>query len=307
MDSKHLDILKLKNWMYRNTRPLDYERYKYHFEQGSQTSVLSALSAYQNEDGGFGNALEADSWNPYSAPIQTVAAIEILEEINVNDNNNAIIQGIIKYLDSGADFENRRWKNAISSTNQYPHAPWWNTDSSSPSREEFNPTATLVGFIMQYADRESEIFRLAVSIAKELIEIFLKDPRLEMHPLKCIDAMIQSIYRANMQNEFSYSELKEAAEAQMDFLIQRDSEQWDSYSCTPLKFIKSPMHPLYLRNKKLIDKEFDYILNSRNEDGTWDLNWRWNSFEREFTISENWWKAEFIIRNMLNFRAFDRL
>lgn len=307
MESNRLDILKMKNWMYRNARPLDFARWKYHFEQGSQSDVLSALAVYQNDDGGFGHALEADSWNPYSAPIQTVAAIEKLEEINVKDKHNPIIQGIIRYLDSGADYENRRWKNTIRSTDRYPHAPWWNTDSSSPSREEFNPAATLVGFIMQYADRESEIFRLGKTIANELIEIFLKNSNIEMHPLKCIDAMIQSIHKADLQNEFAYSELKEKAESQMDFLIKRDSEEWKSYSCTPLVFIKSPVHPLYQQNKVLVDKEFEHILNSRNEDGTWNLKWSWKSFEREFAISENWWKAEFVIKNLLHFKAFNRL
>lgn len=31
---------------------------------GSQGAVIDILMQYQNEDGGFGHALEADSWNP---------------------------------------------------------------------------------------------------------------------------------------------------------------------------------------------------------------------------------------------------
>ena len=76
---------KAKEFIYRNARPLDLARWQYHFENGSREPVLKALSYYQNEDGGFGHALEADAWNPNSSPIQTWCAIEILREINFSD------------------------------------------------------------------------------------------------------------------------------------------------------------------------------------------------------------------------------
>ena len=65
---------KARTFVYRNARPLDIARWQYHFENGSKGAVLTALAVYQNEDGGFGHALEPDSWNPNSAPIQTWAA-----------------------------------------------------------------------------------------------------------------------------------------------------------------------------------------------------------------------------------------
>ena len=63
---------------------------------------LAALKAFQNEDGGFGHALEPDCFNPNSSPIQTWKAIVHLEEIGIDDPDHEIIQGILRYLDSGA-------------------------------------------------------------------------------------------------------------------------------------------------------------------------------------------------------------
>lgn len=60
----------IRRWMVRNARPLDLARWRFHFEGGGVEPVLEALSAYQNEDGGFGHALEADAWNPHSTPIE---------------------------------------------------------------------------------------------------------------------------------------------------------------------------------------------------------------------------------------------
>jgi hypothetical protein len=61
---------KVRQFIYRNARPLDIARFQYHFENGTKEAVLTALVAYQNADGGFGRALEPDSWNPNSVPIR---------------------------------------------------------------------------------------------------------------------------------------------------------------------------------------------------------------------------------------------
>ena len=69
-----------RNFIYRNARPIEFALWKYHFENGSKESVLEALKAYQNDDGGFGHALEPDSFNPGSSPITTNHAVKILDD-----------------------------------------------------------------------------------------------------------------------------------------------------------------------------------------------------------------------------------
>lgn len=59
-----------RNFIYKNARPLDIARWKYLFENGCREDVLLALAAYQNEDGGFGHALEPDCWNLNSSPFR---------------------------------------------------------------------------------------------------------------------------------------------------------------------------------------------------------------------------------------------
>lgn len=124
---------KAHTFIYRNARPLDLARWRYHFEGGSKEAVLTALAAYQNEDGGFGHALEPDVWNPNSSPIQTWTATEILREIDFTDNTHPIIQGILSHLASGKDFDGKFWYNTVRSNNNYPHAPWWHTEKDIPA------------------------------------------------------------------------------------------------------------------------------------------------------------------------------
>ena len=54
----NMNINKAKEFIYKNARPLDCARWQYLFENGSRENVLNFLAAYQNEDGGFGHALE---------------------------------------------------------------------------------------------------------------------------------------------------------------------------------------------------------------------------------------------------------
>ena len=149
-----------RTYIYRHARPLDLARWQYHFENGSREAVLGALAAYQNPDGGFAHALEADSFNPHSCPIQTSTAVVLLREIGLNDPEHPIIQGILRYLASGADFDqaHRQWLNTVPSNNDYPCAIWWkHGDKGSPFK--YNPTAALAGFALRYAAPGSPLAR----------------------------------------------------------------------------------------------------------------------------------------------------
>ncbi|WP_182479278.1 hypothetical protein [Eisenbergiella sp. OF01-20] len=88
----------IKAWVYRNAREIDLNVWKFYFEKGRKEDVVSALSYYQNEDGGFGNALEPDNWNPDSTPYTTLYAINLLREIGMTDTAHPLYQGIFKYL-----------------------------------------------------------------------------------------------------------------------------------------------------------------------------------------------------------------
>lgn len=55
---------KTSDWVKRNARPLEVARWEYLFENGSKERVIYYLSAYQNDDGGFGNGIEPDFWLP---------------------------------------------------------------------------------------------------------------------------------------------------------------------------------------------------------------------------------------------------
>ncbi len=201
---------RARAFIYRNARPLDLARWQRHFENGGIEAVLTALAAYQNTDGGFGPALEPDAWNPNSSPTQTWAAAEILREIGFEDAAHPIIQGILRYLESGADFEGRFWYTAVKSNNSHPHAPWWHTESDSTCHNDYNPTACLAGFILRFAGKGGELHKLGRRVAKEAFEAYMGGDFLsDMHTAGCFVRLMEYCEEAGANDIFDIAVLKE--------------------------------------------------------------------------------------------------
>ena len=300
---------KTRSFIYRNARPLDFARWKCHFENGSKEAVLTALAAYQNEDGGFGHALEADAWNPNSAPMQTWTATEILREIDFADATHPIIQGILQYLESGQGFTGKFWDNAPSSNNDYPHAPWWQTDSNSACHHSYNPTACLAGFIIRFAERNSDLYRTGCRIAKEAYDAYFGQNLLgDMHTASCYIRLWQYCEEAGATDIIDLSALKERLREQVRHGITKNTAEWETgYICKPSQFFNNHNSTFYADNKDIAEYECRFIIKSQLYDGSWMIPWGWNGYPEEWAISKNWWKGNGAILNLLYLKGMGRL
>jgi len=253
-----------RSFICKNARPIDFLRWQYHFENGSKEAVLQALSVYQNEDGGFGHALEPDAWNPNSSPMQTWAATEILREIDYTDKNSAIIKGILRYLASGSSFDGDTWYNCIKTNNDYPHAPWWHTKDEI-GEKTYNPSACLAGFIIRFADEHSELYKLACCVAKEACEHISDSPQQQdMHVLACYMRLMQYCQEAGVTDVIDMNALKEKLVQAVNKCITRDVSKWQtSYICKPSQFFNSKDSVFYAGNEDIAKYECEFIKNSQ--------------------------------------------
>ncbi len=300
---------KARIFIYRNARPLDIARWQYHFDNGSKDAVLATLTAYQNEDGGFGHAIEPDAWNPNSSPIQTWVATEILREINFTDSTHSIIQKILHYLNSGESFDGHLWNNTIKSNNDFPHAPWWHTQSDSTCHNDYNPTACLIGFVIRFADKSSKLYQLGNRLAKEAFDAYIgQDLLKDMHTAACHMRLLQYCMEAGANDLFDIEALKARLIEQVEYSITMDTAQWETgYICKPSQFFNSRGSIFYHNNRHIAEYECEYILKSQQNDGSWDIPWSWNDYPEEWAVSKNWWKSNGTILNMLYLKGFDKL
>lgn len=287
-----------KKFIYKNARPLDIARWKYLFEGGSREAVLKALAVYQNEDGGFGSALEPDFWNPNSSPMQTWVATEIVKEVKLEDRDHPVIQGILRYLGSGRDFDGHTWSNTVPTNNDYPHAPWW--EYSSAQENSYNPTACLIGFILKYAEEDSKVYETGWKLAREAYAYFKTHFPIEsMHTVSCFVELYEYIKECAIVGLLDVAEFKILLSSQIRHVITYDTEKWAvDYVCKPSLFISSKTSDFYMENKQICDYECSFISNTQEPDGTWSITWEWEDYPEEWNISRNWWKADWIIKNI---------
>ena len=297
---------KARTFIYRNARPIDLARWQYHFEGGPREAVLHALAAYQNEDGGFGHALEADSFNPNSCPIQTLTAVALLREIGLTDPAHPIIQGMLRYLDSGADFDeaHRQWLNVVPSNNDYPCAVWWKYgDKGSAFR--YNPTAGLAGFAIRCADPGSALHQKACEIVREAVAwLFAQELSDDQHIAGCFVGLYEDCAAAGSA-PFDLDKLRECLAGQIRCCLDGVAEKWGKeYAAMPSDLIPTKASAFYAENAEVVHAQCDYILRSQLPDGSFIVPWQWWNDHKEYELAVNWWKSDIIIKNMLHLKSF---
>jgi hypothetical protein len=116
-----VDLASAEQFVLANARLLDRHRLAALLAGAPAASVLEALRAYRNSDGGFGHALEPDVRAPESEPTSTLHALEVLGEIHALSDrmvaDAAAWIGGIADSDGGLPF-------VLPTAAAYPHAPW---------------------------------------------------------------------------------------------------------------------------------------------------------------------------------------
>jgi hypothetical protein len=305
------DYREIKLWIYRNARPIELSLWQYYFENGSKDAVISYLSFYQNDDGGFGHALEADSWNPNSSPYTTLNAINILMGIKFTDTQHPIMQGIFKFIENAAYCSDNGWYFNIPSNNDYAHAPWWTYNAKANAVEGIGVTAGIVDFIFRYASEKSEIYQKALAFSDVIIN---KLEALEHYGDMGIGGyciLLDSIKGAKLEWRFDCNYLVEKLTKLVSDSIERDPSKWVRYSVRPSNYITSPESIFYKDNEDIVSKELDYLIETRPRKGVWDITWSWfennDKYAKEFAISENWWKASKAIEKVNLLKNFNRV
>ena len=230
-------IDEIRSWIYRNTRPIELAIWQYEYENGSKKAVLSALSHYQNDDGGFGNALEPDSWNPNSSPYTTLNAISKLKNINFTDTDHPIMQGIVKFLGSGKHCVENGWLFSIPSNNDYPRAPWLTYDLKANEYEHTGVTAGIVCFVLQFAERESMLYKRAFTFVNKILSKFKETGNIDDMGLIGYCMLLEKINQFGLTDQFDIAFLSAAIKKHVDESIVRDVSQWTNYGVRPSQFI----------------------------------------------------------------------
>jgi hypothetical protein len=262
------DFVKLRKLVYRSARPLEFTMWKFVFENGSAEDFLDVISAYQNDDGGFGYNIEANLWNPNSSPEITSYTLSQIERAGCDlpDNNHLIVKGVLEYLASGKYLTESGWLCGLPSNLNYSHAPWFGYD---PQNEIFRILDPLVDFILKYAERNSEIYQKAI--------------------------LLKAKHKPNEQS------------SKPDF-SNYDPTKYEPWGLLPTNFVKSLDSEYYPIYKDFVEMELDGIvdrLHNTNEPPVMSFKDAWEDVRQ--IIGNYYWASSDYISQIEILKKFGRL
>ncbi|MFT4008318.1 MAG: hypothetical protein QM683_22855 [Lacrimispora sp.] len=314
------DFQLIRSWVYRIARPIETALWNYHFENGDKEAVLTALSAYQNADGGFGHALEADNWNPNSSPATTGFAIGILEEIHFDDKQHPILQGILKYITSTAGLYEKGWPWSVPSNNDYAHASWYTYDAGNKDAYLELTSIELAFFAVRHADEKSEIYKKAAMLMESSILKSTNDMEDDFFTISAYCKVIKKIEQSELVSRFEITTMKENLTKLVNTHMERDPAKWSGWCGRPSSFIESPDSKYYKGNEDIMSEELDWqlekIIGRLSEYNVWNVNangWYWfdnnqgGEYPMESFVSANCWEIIDMIKYIKLFKNFGRM
>jgi len=294
-----LDMEKIRTFFVHSARPVDRALYDYHFGGGDIVDVLAELAKFQNEDGGFGNAIEPDLRLPQSTALGTWMAFQTLKEIDM-DTSNELLQCGLKYFVDTYDEAYGGWKIVRPEVNDYPHAPWWTYEIAMKHFGWGNPSAEILGFFLKYD--VSGVQGMVASLMETAIKRIAEVPPQSFHEVRTFKALFM------MSGEEFRKQIREPLTLLIKKATNENPREWTSYVATPLTFIESPGDPFIdLFEASLFQENIDFIFDNIVDDSHWEPNWDWSeTYPNDWEKAKQEWSGYLTVKNLYTLKKFNQ-
>ncbi|MFG2570411.1 hypothetical protein ACGFR6_33900 [Streptomyces sp. NPDC048567] len=145
---------RAERFIWLTARVLEQRRFAHQYLEGGADAVETALTAYANEDGGYGHALEPDLRGPVSQPLHTAHALSVLDSIG--RCGGLRVERICRYLTEVSTKEGAL-PALLPSQRDYPAAPFIPIVDDPPA--ELLATGPVVGLLHRNEVWHAWLFR----------------------------------------------------------------------------------------------------------------------------------------------------
>ncbi|MDQ0194605.1 hypothetical protein [Paenibacillus wynnii] len=278
---------KAANFIWKHGRLLERRIFQYVFQGGSEESILIALKSYQNDDGGFGNAIEPDLRSPESQPLYVEFALRLLYDCNIKSEEIAL--NVCDYISKNADLESGI-PTIFPSSSKYPRAEHWNAPNSiNPS---FSRLTGLVGLLKWQGIKNSWLDN-AVEVCLENISSKSYE---DAHTILTAFCLLESLPQSEFIRKL-FRKLSIELFAAKFFRLHADSL---GYGLSPLEFSPSPTS--YCRSifsKEIIDQHLRVLEFQQNDDGGWQIGW-----EPPGETAKYEWRAYLTLKSLMILNSY---
>jgi hypothetical protein len=253
-------LARAEEFMWSNARLLERRLFAHLFKSAAAEPVRAALRAYQNEDGGFGNALEPDKRCPDSQPIDQEIALHVLDDVGIDA---AVVGRMCDFLatistaEGGVPF-------VLPTVRSAPRAPWWNTEDDPPA--SLNPTASIAGLLHKQGFQHAWLDRATDYCWSTIGASQLDEPHL-------IQAIITFLENAPDQPRARREFERVAASLFEHELVVIDPDD-TSYVKMPLDYAPTPQSWCRrLFSDEVIAEHLAALAARQQPDGGWPIAW----------------------------------
>ncbi len=286
-----MNFEKAANFIWKHGRLLERRIFEYCFLQGSKENILASLKAYQNDDGGFGNALEPDLRAPESQPLHLEFALLTLYDCNIKDIKMSL--KACEYVSKHADLINGIPSIFESSIN-YPRAGHWdNPFSTQPSLDRLTG---LVG-LLKWQGINHPWLDSAVDVSlNNMLTKRNDDAHTILSSFCLLESLPQTEHITQLFDKLSKELLTTAKFLRMDAYSQ-------NYGLSPLEFAPSPSSYCNgIFSKDIITQHLNVLMSQQSDDGGWQISW-----EPPGETAKLEWRARLTLKNLLVLERYKEL
>ncbi|MFJ8649728.1 hypothetical protein ACIRNI_26850 [Streptomyces sp. NPDC093546] len=266
-------LARAEHFVWLTARVLEQRRFAYHFLGGGADAVEAALTAYLNEDGGYGHALEPDLRGPVSQPLHTAHALRVLDSIGRCGGMR--VERVCRYL-TGVSTGDGALPALHPSVRGYPIAPFLPVVDDPPS--DLLATGPVVGLLHRNQVWHAWLFR-ATDFCWAAVEGLEKSHPYEIQAAVAFLDGVPDRGRAEAVADRLGRAVREQRLAVLDPARAEDFPVPPGYAPGEHHFPHDYARvPDSLARRWFTDEEMarslDHLAAEQGEDGGWPIRWR---------------------------------
>ena len=280
---------KASNKMLDIARDIDLCLYNVLTDYMPNEIMIDALALYLTDDGGFGNGLYIDNYNPHASAYEIFEAFRYLDMAGVNSNiehdmYDQLINKACNFLFNKSEIVDNKWNPNVESNENYAHSIYFEYNEENRNYFGYGPTAGLLGYILKYVKPTKAYYKKALKMVDAMLKDFFNLEALTKPEFIGFNIFLNSIKEMNL-----YTEYQEKLEERLTALAKKQV----SVDFSNPKDIHPLDCALYLNDEELkskIDLELDYIIDNIAQHGLWEApeGWGYNKYPEEDTAMIKW-------------------